>query len=315
MLFAYGFYFLFLVISSIVMMKMTFNHYANLFLKFKEKELKNSTFEKYKSIIELRLLPFFKEVPVTEIKTSDVKLWLLNIDDVGGKSKRIYISVMKGILDEALYDELIEKNPVDRIRPPKMSKPPINPFTPLQVQDILNVSELGTNNFKNYLNIAFFTGMRSGEIIGLKKEDIDLKNKILQVRRTRSRFGESSPKTKGSKRDIPILDSLFPLVEELYNSHDHDYLFRTQYNQPYRDTNVFVDRYWKPSLKSLNIEYRRPYNTRHTYATNMLYRNLVTPVELAQLLGHSSTQMVFDVYVAYLDQNYKAFDRSISIYS
>lgn len=292
---------------------MTFDHYSNLYLKFKENELKNSTFEKYQRIIELRMLPFFKDTLVTDIKTSDVKLWLLDLDDIGGKSKRIYISVLKGILDEALFDELIEKNPVDRIRPPKMDKPPIHPFTAQEVFDIIKTAEM--SNYRNYLNIAFFTGMRSGEIIGLKKEDIDLKNRILKVRRTRSRFGESSPKTRGSIRDIPIIDTLYPIIEDLYNLHDHDYLFKTQYNQPYRDTNVFVDRYWKPSLESLNIAYRRPYHTRHTYATNMLYRNLVSPVELAQLLGHSSTQMVYDVYVAYLDQNYKVFDRSISIYS
>lgn len=291
---------------------MTFNHYANLYLKFKEKELKNSTFEKYQSIIELRLLPFFKDTPINEIKVSDIKLWLLNVDDVGGKSKRIYLSVIKGILDEAFYDEVIEKNPVSKIRLPKLTRSIIHPFTPDEVNSILLSAEM--NNYKNYLNIAFFTGMRSGEIIGLKKEDIDIKNKILKVRRTRSRFGESSPKTRGSLRDIPILDSLLPLVETLYNLHDHDYLFKTQYNEPYRDTNVFVDRYWKPSLESLNLEYRRPYNTRHTYATNMLYRNLVTPVELAQMLGHSSTEMVFNIYVAYLDQNYKTFDRTIELY-
>lgn len=291
---------------------MTFDHYANLYLKFKKNELKNSTFEKYESIIELRLLPFFQNIPITEIKTSDIKLWLLNIDDVGGKSKRTYMGVIKGIFDEALYDELIEKNPVSRIRLPKVTKSIIHPFTPDEVNSILQTAQMV--NYKNYLNIAFFTGMRSGEIIGLKKEDIDLKNKILKIRRTRSRFGESTPKTRESSRDIPILDSLFPLVESLYNLHDHDYLFKTQYNEPYRDTNVFVDRYWKPSLESLGIAYRRPYNTRHTYATNMLYRNLVTPVELAQLLGHSSTEMVFNVYVSYLDQNYKTFDRTIDIY-
>lgn len=63
---------------------MTFKHYANLYLKFKENELKNSTFEKYQSIIELRLLPFFNDRPINEIKVSDIKLWLLNVDDVGG---------------------------------------------------------------------------------------------------------------------------------------------------------------------------------------------------------------------------------------
>ncbi len=50
------------------------------------------------------------------------------------------------------------------------------------------------------------------------------------------------------------------------------------------------------------------------FATNMLYNNLVTPLQLAQLLGHSSTQMVYEVYVKYIDSNYVDFDRSIAIY-
>ena len=108
---------------------MTFDHYANLYLKFKKNELKNSTFEKYQSIIELRLLPFFKDTLINEIKVSDIKLWLLNVDDVGGKSKRIYLSVIKGIFDEAFYDEVIEKNPVSKIRLPKLTRSIIHPFT------------------------------------------------------------------------------------------------------------------------------------------------------------------------------------------
>lgn len=62
------------------------------------------------------------------------------------------------------------------------------------------------------------------------------------------------------------------------------------------------------------MPYRRPYNTRHTFASNMLHNNLVTPVQLAQLLGHANTEMVYNVYVNYLEENYKNFDRSITIY-
>lgn len=293
---------------------MTFEHYTNLYLTFKEADLKPSTFDKYKGIIDSRLLnsSHFANKPINEIKTSDVKLWLLAINDVSAKSKRHYIGVLKGIFDEALYDEVIDKNPVSRIRFPKYDKPIIHPFTSEEVQQIITVAK--NDNYLRYLQIAFFTGMRSGEIIGLKKEDIDLKNRIIKVRRSRSRFGESTPKTRGSIRDIPILDVLYPFIADLYDKHDHEYLFKTQYNQPYRDTNVFVNKYWLPSLEELHLPYRRPYNTRHTYATNLLYRNLVTPVELAQLLGHTSTEMVYNVYVAYLDNNYKTFDRSISIY-
>jgi len=174
---------------------------------------------------------------------------------------------------------------------------------------------LTTNdNYRYYLAIAFYTGMRSGEIIGLKKSDINFKSMVISVYRTRSRFGESIPKTRTSRRDIPIIGLLLPYIKELYNLHDNEYLLVTQYNKPYNTTNVFQHQFWTPALKELNIDYRRPYNCRHTYATNMLYHNLVTPVQLAQLLGHANTQMVFDVYVKYLDSFNNNFDRSIEIY-
>lgn len=293
---------------------MTFEHYARLYLTFKEGDLKTSTFDKYKGIIEKRFLisGYFSDKSIQEIKTSDIKLWLLSIKDVSSKSKRHYLGVLKGIFDIAYFDDIIEKNPVSKIKLPKYDKPIINPFTSEQVQMILFAVE--NDNFHAYLQIAFFTGMRSGEIIALKKEDIDLNNRIIKVRRSRSRFGESTPKTRGSIRDVPILDVLYPFISKLYEKHDHEYLFKTQYDQPYRDTNVFVNKYWIPLLSDLGLSYRRPYTTRHTYATNMLYKSLCTPVELAQLLGHTSTEMVYNVYVAYLEQNLKQFDRSISIY-
>lgn len=291
---------------------MTFSHYSSIFLDFKKHELKNSTFDKYKNIVAQRLDPFFGDMLISAVKPSDIKRWLYDISDVGDKSKRHYLGVLNGILKEALYDEAIQKNPIVHIKQPKYSSPGINPFNADEVGLIMKNSI--ENNFKFYLAIAFYTGMRSGEIISLKKDDIDFKNMNISVRSSRSRFGESTPKTKGSIRDIPIIGLLEPYLLDLYAAHDHDYLFVTQYNQPYRDTNVFTNRFWIPLLEELKIDYRRPYNTRHTYATNMLYKNLVTPIQLAQLLGHSNTQMVYEVYVNYIETNYKTFDRSISIY-
>ncbi|MGE4419736.1 MAG: tyrosine-type recombinase/integrase [Sulfurimonas sp.] len=289
-----------------------FSHYSSLFLDFKKHELKNSTLDKYTNIVKNRVNPFFGDKNIADIKVSDVKKWLYGIDDVGSKSKRHYLGVLSGIFQEALYDEVIEKNPVKLVRLPKYDKPDIKPFNSDEVQKIMN--NVDDNNFKYYLAIAFYTGMRSGEIIGLKKEDIDFVTKTIKVKRSRNKFGENTPKTKGSIREIPIIQLLEPFIHELYNLHDNEYLFITQYKKPYKDTNVFVNRFWIPSLKELDIEYRRPYNTRHTYATNMLYNDLVSPVQLAQLLGHANTQMVYEVYVNYIESNYKDFDRSMSIY-
>jgi integrase len=289
-----------------------FNHYSSLFLEFKKHELKFSTLDKYTNIVRDRLTPTFGEMEVSDIKPSHIKKWLYSIDDVGGKSKQLFLGVLSGILQEALYDEVIEKNYVKMIRPPKIDTKKIKPFTADEVKSIMNYTT--NENYRFYLAIAFYTGMRSGEIIGLKKSDINFEKNTISVQRTRSRYGESTPKTKQSNREIPIIELLAPYIEELYNKHDNEYLFVTQYNKPYLTTNVFQEQFWKPALKELNIPYRRPYNARHTYATNMLYNNLVTPVQLAQLLGHANTQMVFDAYVNYLDNFNNDFDRSINIY-
>lgn len=289
-----------------------FTHYSSLFLSFKKHELKFSTLDKYTNIVRDRLNPYFKDFNVEDIKPSDVKRWLYNIDDVGGKSKRIYLGVLSGILQEALFDDVINKNPVRNVRLPKYDTEIIKPFTADEVHQIMSLAE--NNNYRFYLAIAFYTGMRSGEIIALKKSDINFDKNTITVQRTRSRYGESTPKTKYSIRDIPIIELLMPYITELYNLHEHEYLFVTQYDKPYKTTNVFQEQFWKPALKELDIEYRRPYNARHTYATNMLYNNLVTPVQLAQLLGHANTQMVFDVYVKYIENFNNNFDRSINIY-
>jgi len=289
-----------------------FNYYSSLYLEFKKEDLKYSTFDKYKNIIRDRINPAFQDMQVQDIKPSNIKKWLLTLSDIGGKSKRIYLSVLNGILQEALYDEVITRNPVSLVRLPKYITPRIVPFNADEVKMIMN--NTSNDNYRFYLAFAFYTGMRSGEIIALKKIDIDLDNMTIKVQRTRSRYGESTPKTTYSIREIPIIKLLKPYVLELYNKHANEYLFVTQYNKPYKTTNVFQEQFWKPSLKELGIEYRRPYNARHTYATNMLYNNLVTPVQLAQLLGHANTQMVYDVYVNYIDRFNDKFDRSIEIY-
>jgi len=293
---------------------MTFKKYSDLFLQFKEHELKNSTFYKYKNIVNSRFNEFMDR-NINDIKPSDIKLWLYNINDVGNKSKRHYLGVLSGIFQEALYDDVINKNPVKHIRLPKVYAPLIKPFIADDVKRILDNASTKNENYLYFIAIAFYSGMRTGEIIGLKRSDIDMDRKIIKISRSRSRFGENTPKTRYSIREIPIIDSLFPYVYSLLSLHNNDYLFVTQYNKPYIDTKVFCDHFWRPSLKELDIEYRRPYNMRHTYATNMLYRNLVTPVQLSQLLGHANTQMVFDVYVKYLEMNFNDFDRSISVYS
>ena len=293
---------------------MKFSYYADLYLKFGKKEWKNSTFVKNVGIVANRLR-FFENMEISDIKPSVIRVWLDGISDVSNKSKKHYLSSLSQILKIALEDEEISKNPLIHIRKMQHITPRIEPFTNEEVLKILEASKKYNENFRIFLKVGFFTGLRTGEILALKIADIDLQNRVISVNSTRSRFGESIPKTYLSIRKVPILNALYPALNSfIFYRSSHKYLLQTQYGKPYKDTSVFTYDYWKPILRELNLKYRRLYNMRHTYATNMLYQNFVSPVELAKLLGHSTPKMVYDVYVNYLNSNLKDFDRNIKIY-
>ena len=289
-----------------------FEHYAQVFMDIKRTEVKPSTLSKYQNIIDTKLLPVFKGRDIASIKPSDCRVWFAGFSDKSPKTLRDYASVLSGIFNEARYDEAIEKNPADLLRVPKLQKRSVKPFSLDEVQIILNAVPDG--NFKYYLYIAFFTGMRSGEIVALKKRDIDFEKRMISVSRSRGRFGESSPKTQNGIRLVPILDDLLPHLIELYEKHSHEYLFINKFGEPYRHNETFYQKHWVPLLKRLNIPYRRLYNTRHTFATMMLANDYSKPHKLAEILGHGDSQMVYQVYAKYIDDDKFDFDMDIELY-
>ena len=293
---------------------MTFQKYSNLYIQLNEDDWKPSYLYKNKCILEKRFEEF-QNMNITDIKASHIKLWYKKIDGVGNKSKRNYLSVLKGVFDVALYDDIIEKNPMVHVKFPHYHAPRIKPFSSDEVKRILEGAEAYNPNLLYFLAMGFFTGMRTGEILALKRSEIDFKHKLIRIRSTISRFGDVKPKTFGSSRDIPILDALYPYILKMFERKNDTYMMTTKHGIPYHDTHIFVNNWWQPLLKSLGIAYRRPYNMRHTFATNMLYRQLCSPVELSQYLGHSSTQMIYDVYVSYIEGHFSTFKTDISVYS
>lgn len=157
--------------------------------------------------------------------------------------------------------------------------------------------------------------MRTGEILALKFNLIDYEKRVIYIKSTRGQFGEHSPKTVGSIRSVPIFDDLYNVLEnyKIYNK-SKDYIFKTQYDKPYTRSRALIKYYWQPILKKLNLEFRNLYTTRHTFATNILKKGILTPHELAHILGHNTTEMVFNRYVKFLANQNDNFKRDVSIY-
>ena len=290
--------------------KPLFEKYARLYLKEKDQTLKKSTFYKNKLIAQ-KAINAFGNKQVDRITVSQIKAWLHGFE-YGPKTFREYLGVLKQIFDEAYYDQQIEKNPCQYVKKPKISKPKICPFDKGEVSTLLQNAD---GWFKNYLAIAFYTGMRTGEILALTWQDITFDKEII-VNKTVTKHGIDSTKTEGSERSMPIFASLAPYLRDQYKKTGlkNGYLFVTQYGEAYRDAHVISQRLWKPLLRRCGIAYRVLYQTRHTFATNMLQSGRYSVLEIAKLMGHSSPQMVLQKYAKSISAESMSIDLKDDVY-
>ena len=201
----------------------------------------------------------------------------------------------------AFLSEIIEKNPMDRVKNLKTDKPDIYPLSMEEVRLFLdNVSP----RYKNFFIVAFFTGMRFGEMSGLKWHHVDFRMGIIKVRETRVMGEEGRPKTKKSVRDIKMLP---PVIEAIRNQKKQtfgksDYVFLNQYDKNIdpMSKNFHV---WKPGLKKAGLAPRSLYQTRHSFATLMLDAG-EHPGWVQKMMGHETMQMIYEKYYSYI-RNYE----------
>lgn len=251
------------------------------------------------------LLPKFGNRTVASISRADLLAFRADLSRmIGPRGKPLSnarINKIMGfgrmILNEAA-DRYEFKRPFQGIKPLKQAKPEIHPFTLEEVNLILrSVRE----DYRNYLAVRFWTGLRTGEVNGLRWERIDFQNSVIMVRDTLLRGQlQSGTKTYESSRDVPMLE---PVRQALLNQRDRvpegiDWVFCNACGSPIDNQN-FTKRVWTPLLEELALKYRRPYQTRHTAATLMLGAG-EAPEWIARVLGHTTTEMLFRVYSRYV---------------
>ena len=293
----------FITSSNAPTIDMKLQYYIDRYLEEKKHICKERTYERYTQLINKWIKPTYGNKKVVDIKSSMVKKYINNQLDMGKsiKSIELYITVFRGILQEAVYDEVILANPFRNLKRRKKEKPIVIPFSKDEVNLLLKNTE---GWFHNYIGIATHTGMRSGEMIGLKWIDID--DKYIKVRRTRDMNKDTTPKTEASIRDIPIFASVRKFIDSQRKiTGDFEYIFIAygrwnRIQQPWSDTQWISQGQWYPLLEKLGLQKRRPYEMRHTFATNMLNSGHFKVTEIAHILGHTTTEYLFNVYSRYI---------------
>lgn len=261
--------------------------------------------ESVRNALDVHLIPAFPNKPVHKIRRADVLAFRAHLAEKPGRlsdtlsNSRVntVMTFLRQVLTEASLR--YEFPPAFQgIKPLKTGKPDVQPFTLAEVNRIL---EYCREDWRNYFVVRFFTGLRSGEIHGLRWQNVDFDHGLILVRETLV-GGEiqKGAKTQESCRDIPMLPSVRDaLLAQREATPDHvEWVFYNTDLGPICTSN-FVSRIWQPLLGYLRLPYRRPYQTRHTTASLLLAAG-ENPEWVARVLGHTSTEMLFKVYSRFI---------------
>lgn len=279
-----------------------FSHY---FLKFVELHQEDKSYHN-RIYIYKKVNTKFGNFEVSKITRLAVKDYLASLE-IKNSTKKDYLNCIKGVLDIALDDETIDKNVAIDITFKREAKEEVKLFDSKEVNLILeNFDEM----FRNFLGICFYTGMRSGEVLGLMQQDI--KEDRISIRRSVSKGRVTTPKTLGSIRDIPMFDDVKPFIRSQKKISNSLYLF--DYNEQFIRDISFFKRRWKALLEKCAIEYRKIYCTRHTFITAMLNSGKFKIMEIASIVGHTSPQMIMTKYTGFIKDEHLKIDTNIELF-
>jgi len=283
----------------------TVNEYIVISLDLHKHKRKACTQNDLVSIHKNHIEEFLGSKTLDTVKPSHIEQWQNYVLDKGISPARVskMRSVLFTMFNDAIKDEIIDKNPLLVVKTPRIPKTEINPFTLDEINKILEVSN---GQYQNFYATAFFTGARSGELIGLRWEDVDFTNLEISISRA-IKMGEiSTPKTDNSIRIIDILDSLLPYLENQYEltGHLNSYIFLNQHNEHFYDIKRIRTTHWKRDLIKANLDYRPIYHTRHSFASLMLSNN-EDILWVSNMLGHTDSTMTLSKYSRYIKRDKK----------
>ena len=253
-----------------------------------------------RGILDQHLLPRFGVFAIGSITRAQILDFRSHLASVRGRRPGTKLSparintvilILRQILQEAA-DRYEFTMPMGKLKPLKIPKSDVDPFSLEQAQSIIDSVR---KDYRHYMTVRFFTGLRSGEIHGLKWKSVDFARRLILVRETIVGGEEEYTKTDSSQRDIQMSQLVHDALQAQHKATGHmAYVFCNRAGEPVDTANV-TKRVWYPLLRHLGLALRRPYQTRHTAATLWLASG-EAPEWIARQLGHASTEMLFRVY-------------------
>ena len=279
-----------------------------------------TTWENYKWAIDTHIVPSLGKVHLKDLRAAHLqtmyreKLENGREDDTGGLSARtiqLIHRICHAALEQAVREDFVYKNVAHDVSLPKKTRKEIQPMTPEQIKVFLGANREDPNFAAFFILVS--TGLRRGELLGLKWPDIDFVNRTIYIQRSWVKSSTktaqfSEPKTTKSRRVIPLTEEGVIVLQQHRLLQQHNREEREEKKQNYSDQGLVFCRldgvpfypetlnfYLEKALTRAGLPKFRMHDMRHTFASLMVAQG--TSIKVVQeLLGHATVQMTLDTY-------------------
>jgi integrase len=278
---------------------MLFNSLYELYIEDMTSRLRISTIENKSYIIELKILPYFKDRPISEIKPTDIRKWqnmlIKNENEYSETYLKTINNQLTAIFNYAVKYYDLRENPCRKAG--SMGKS--------NADEMLFWTREEYNKFIEYVSdkpqskmafeTLYWTGIRIGELMALTLKDIDFDNKTISINKSIQRIKQediiTAPKTPKSNRVIPITDNLCNdlkvYTDMLYDLKPTDRIFNF--------TKFFLHHEMDRGCKKSGVKRIRLHDLRHSHASLLIELGF-TPLIIAERLGHEKIETTLNTY-------------------
>lgn len=278
---------------------MTFQNLYEIYMEDMAARLKQSTLLTKKTVLQTHILPFFGNKPINEIKASDIRRWQAKLMSSPNNYSQTYLKKINTELNSIInyakrfYD--LNTNPCGKAG--TIGKAKAEEMDYWTYDEYIAFREGVKDKPLSYIcfEVLYWTGMREGELLALSPTDIDFDNKLISINRTYQRIGGkdvfTSPKTRKSKRKIPIPDFL---CQELSDYIQSRYMLDAD-ERLFPVTKSYLSHEMIRGCKNTGVKKIRIHDIRHSHAS-LLINQGCDALMLADRLGHEKVSTTLNTY-------------------
>lgn len=275
---------------------------------YKAYSVRQSTFDRLLTSIKALEGYAIASIPIGEITAKHIQLYVNELANSGYGLSTIkkQMRIVTAPLKQASALHIIPADPGIGIRLPSrynVAKPEriVEAYTAQEQTALLNVISSGRRTGYFAIMLMIETGLRVGEVLALRWQDVQLARKRINVRNTvvrlankKQSFVQDSVKSESSRRTIPLTPEALNILEEQYARRINEWVF---VNDDGERLSYEALRYQtRKACDEAGIEYRGEHVFRHTFATNCYHKGIDVKI-LSRLLGHADVNITYNLYI------------------